>query len=222
MFEEQQRCQLAWCWVGRVRLTRNRSERGRGERDPIDQYKDFGFYSFIYPINCFCTHMFILAESLLPHLWGLSHSKLSNSGRLCSKRLILLASPRRKRSHWLIHYHCSLIVPTWDPHGTLVPGSLMDAFPLLWLCSSWSKSMPGPQWGPKLELKCHRSPMSQTHAQPLLVKLNGLAKGLGLEWPPATTTHWTDPRPTPHWSLDPGVNSAEFSSSGEAPYTFMS
>lgn len=37
----------------------------------------------------------------------------------------------------------SLLFFPWEPHGPLVPGNLMDAFPLLWPCPNWSKSPPG-------------------------------------------------------------------------------
>lgn len=70
----------------------------------------------------------------------------------------------------------------------------MDAFALLWPCPGWSKSLPRPQWHPKLEMKYHRSRMSQIHAQPPLVKLD---KGMGLEWSPAITVHSRAPASPP-------------------------
>lgn len=117
----------------------------------------------------------------------------------------------------------SLVVLTWDPHWTHVLGILMGTFPLLWPCCSWSKALTRPQWSPKLRLKDHRSHMSQTHAQPLLVKLNHLAKGLGLDCSLAMKEHTLDwLLPTPHYPLEPGTNSAKLSSSRVTPYSFMS
>lgn len=71
--------------------------------------------------------------------------------------------------------------------------------------------------GPNFELKDHRSHMSQTHAQPFLVKLNHLAKGARLE---VATCHVVTDKP--HLSIDIGINSAEFAPGGMAPYIFIS
>lgn len=65
----------------------------------------------------------------------------------------------------------------WDICPREPDGCFPTVVALLQLVEISSKA----QWGLKFELKDHRSHMSQTHAQLLLVKLNHLAKELGLE-----------------------------------------
>ena len=95
------------------------------------------------------------------------------------KGLVLLLGAKRKRSRWSVHYHCCFGSPStgssWDP----CPRQPDGAFPTV---------VARTQWGAKLELKGHESPVTNTCSAivseaPPPCRGAGLAVASGLAWP---------------------------------------